>query len=226
MLLAEEMIRFDGDIGLPDMSYGWAKLTAEYLARLAHDRHGLRTICFRPFAGYGEDQDAACPFPAICRRVLDHRGARVLEVWGSGQQMRDFIHVDDCIRGILGMLDRIEDGAAVNLLDRHPDQLHRAGRHGRRTGRLAAGDPRHVRPAGRRLRPGRLHPAAGTASASGRGSTCGRASTARCGIWRSRRPMPRQRRARPDRPIRDAVATRGGGRPSARRTPHAGRRGR
>jgi GDP-L-fucose synthase len=97
------------------MSYGWAKLTAEYLARLAHARHGLRTICFRPFSGYGEDQDAAYPFPAICRRVLDNRGARVLEVWGSGQQMRDFIHVDDCIRGILGMLVRIEDGSAVNL---------------------------------------------------------------------------------------------------------------
>ena len=115
VLLAEEMIRLDGDIGLPDMSYGWAKLTAEYLARLAHQRHGLRTICFRPFSGYGEDQDAAYPFPAICRRVLDNRGARVLEVWGSGQQMRDFIHVDDCVRGILRMLDRIEDGSAVNL---------------------------------------------------------------------------------------------------------------
>lgn len=113
--LAEEMIRFDGDIGLPDMSYGWAKLTAEYLARLAHARHGLRTICFRPFSGYGEDQDPAYPFPAICRRVLDNRGARVLNVWGSGQQMRDFIHVDDCIRGILTMLERIEDGSAVNL---------------------------------------------------------------------------------------------------------------
>jgi nucleoside-diphosphate-sugar epimerase len=115
VLLAEEMIRFDGEIGLPEMSHGWAKLTAEYLARLAHDRHGLRTICFRPFAAYGEDQAAAHPFPAICRRVLDHRGARVLELRGSGQQMRDFIHVDDCVRGILGMLDRIEDGAAVNL---------------------------------------------------------------------------------------------------------------
>ncbi|TDH59418.1 NAD-dependent epimerase/dehydratase family protein [Dankookia rubra] len=115
VLLAEEMIRLDGDIGLPDMSYGWAKLTAEYLARLAHQRHGLRMICFRPFSGYGEDQDAAYPFPAICRRVLDRRGAPVLQVWGSGQQMRDFIHVDDCIRGVLGMLDRIEDGSAVNL---------------------------------------------------------------------------------------------------------------
>src|SRR5205085_2029934 len=44
VLLSEDMIRFDGDIGMPDMSYGWAKLTSEYLARLAHERHGLRTV--------------------------------------------------------------------------------------------------------------------------------------------------------------------------------------
>jgi nucleoside-diphosphate-sugar epimerase len=115
VLLAEDMIRFDSDIGMPDLSYGWAKLTAEYLARLAHARHGLRTVCFRPFSGYGEDQDAAYPFPAICRRVLAERGAAELAVWGSGRQMRDFIHVDDCIRGVLTMMERIEDGSAVNL---------------------------------------------------------------------------------------------------------------
>lgn len=85
VLLAEGMIRLSGDIGLPDMSSGWAKLTTEHLA---HDRYGLRTICFRPFTGYGEDQEAASPLPAIRRRVLRQRGARVLEVRGSSRQMR------------------------------------------------------------------------------------------------------------------------------------------
>lgn len=36
-LLTEDMIRFDGDLGMPDMTYGWAKLTCEYLARLAYE---------------------------------------------------------------------------------------------------------------------------------------------------------------------------------------------
>ena len=116
-LLREDMVSLDGaqDLGVPDMSYGWAKLTCEYLARLAHARHGLRAICFRPFSGYGEDQDAHYPFPAILRRALAQRGAPVFEVWGSGRQLRDFIHIDDGVRGILQMLDRIEDGSAVNL---------------------------------------------------------------------------------------------------------------
>ena len=109
------MISFEGDIGMPDMSYGWAKLTCEYLAHLAYEKHGLKSICYRPFSGYGEDQDDAYPFPSICKRVLANRGATVLIVWGTGTQMRDFIHIEDCVDGILTTIDQIDDAGAVNL---------------------------------------------------------------------------------------------------------------
>ena len=87
MLLKEDMISFDGDIGMPDMSYGWAKLTCEYLARLAYEKHGLKSICYRPFSGYGEDQDDAYPFPSICKRALANRGAQ--DAPGLGQRHAD-----------------------------------------------------------------------------------------------------------------------------------------
>jgi GDP-L-fucose synthase len=115
VLLKEDMISFDGDIGMPDMTYGWAKLTNEYLARLAYEKHGLKSVCYRPFSGYGEDQDDAYPFPSICKRVLANKGADVLHVWGTGTQMRDFIHIDDCIDGILLTMDKIDDANALNL---------------------------------------------------------------------------------------------------------------
>jgi GDP-L-fucose synthase len=115
VLLKEEMISFDGDIGMPDMSYGWAKLTCEYLAQLAYEKHGLKSICYRPFSGYGEDQDDAYPFPSICKRALSNRGAEVLQVWGTGTQMRDFIHIEDCMDGIFITMDQIDDAGAVNL---------------------------------------------------------------------------------------------------------------
>ena len=115
LLLTEEMISFDSDIGMPDMSYGWAKLTCEYLAQLAYEKHGLKSICYRPFSGYGEDQDDAYPFPSICKRVLAERGAKVLHVWGTGTQMRDFIHIEDCVDGVMTTIDKIDDGGAVNL---------------------------------------------------------------------------------------------------------------
>jgi nucleoside-diphosphate-sugar epimerase len=114
-LLTEDMISFDADIGMPDLMYGWAKLTHEYQARLAYEKHGLRSVTYRPFSGYGEDQDLAYPFPSICRRVIDMAGADSISVWGTGDQMRDFIHIDDCVRGIVTTMDAIEDGSAVNL---------------------------------------------------------------------------------------------------------------
>ncbi len=113
--LREEMIEFDSDLGMPDMSYGWAKLTHEYLARLAYQKHGLKSVVYRPFSGYGEDQDDAYPFPGICKRVLREKGASVIKVWGSGEQMRDFIHIEDCVDGVLRTMDQIDNADAINL---------------------------------------------------------------------------------------------------------------
>jgi GDP-L-fucose synthase len=115
VLLKEDMIDFSNDIGMPDMSYGWAKLTCEYLARLAYARHGLKSVAYRPFSGYGEDQDDTYPFPSICKRAIANKGGAELSVWGSGTQMRDFIHIDDCVRGVIATMDKIDDGDAINL---------------------------------------------------------------------------------------------------------------
>lgn len=114
-LLAEDMINFDAAIGVPDLSYGWAKLTGEYLMKLYVERYGLRAIAYRPFSGYGEDQDLAYPFPAICRRLLAEQGAAEVFVWGSGRQCRDFIHISDCIDFIWQTKELLPDGASLNL---------------------------------------------------------------------------------------------------------------
>lgn len=114
-LLVEDMIDFDDRIGMPDLSYGWAKLTHEYLARLAYDRYGLHSVIYRPFSGYGEDQDLAYPFSSICRRVIESIDSGVVELWGSGEQMRDFIYIDDCIEGVLSTMYGIKPAHACNL---------------------------------------------------------------------------------------------------------------
>lgn len=115
VLLTEDMINFDTDLGMPDMSYGWAKLTHEYLAKLAYSKHGIKSVTYRPFSGYGEDQDSAYPFPSICKRAIEQQGKEKITVWGTGDQSRDFIHIDDCVRGVLLTMDKIDDGSALNL---------------------------------------------------------------------------------------------------------------
>ena len=114
-LLKENMIDFNKHIGTPDLTYGWAKLTSEYLGKIAFEKNGLKSVCYRPFSGYGEDQHSNYPFPSICKRVLENINQKKIKVWGSGDQMRDFIHISDCVLGVVKSMDKIDDGSAINL---------------------------------------------------------------------------------------------------------------
>lgn len=112
--LTEDMIQFNGEfIGQADLTYGWSKLTGEYLALLTSAKHGHHITCYRPFSGYGEDQDMTYPFPSVLTRAL--KGEKPMTVWGSGRQMRDFIYIEDCVDGMLCAAEHIGDGSAVNL---------------------------------------------------------------------------------------------------------------
>jgi GDP-L-fucose synthase len=113
--LSEDMIRFQKEIGMPDLTYGWAKLTSEYLGILAWEKYEINSVTFRPFSGYGPDQHYSYPFPSICRRAIDYVGKTEFPIWGSGKQSRDFIHINDCIDGVLMMMDKENHGKAVNL---------------------------------------------------------------------------------------------------------------
>jgi nucleoside-diphosphate-sugar epimerase len=112
--LTENHIDFDsGKLGMPDLTYGWSKLTGEFLSRLAHAKYGIPVACVRPFSGYGEDQDLTYPTPSIALRVA--RGDDPIEVWGSGEQGRDFVHIDDCVDAFFALLDKVRDGSAANI---------------------------------------------------------------------------------------------------------------
>jgi len=116
-LLKENDINLNGfNIGMPDLSYGWAKLTCEFLGKLAYERHGIHSVVYRPFSGYGPTQDDTYPFPSIIKRGLKFNiNEKVFKVWGSGKQMRDFIHITDCVKGVFATKDQIIDGSAINL---------------------------------------------------------------------------------------------------------------
>src|SRR5258706_9897327 len=111
--LRESDLDFVSNLGIPDMTYGWGKLTGEDLRRIAFTKYGIHVACVRPFSGYGEDQEEVYPVPAIAKRVA--RRDDPLIVWGDGLQGRDFIHISDCINAFYIALDNIHDGSAVNI---------------------------------------------------------------------------------------------------------------
>ncbi len=100
-------------VPMPDMTYGWSKLTGEYLAYVFARSTGVPAWSVRPFSGYGEDQDPSYPIPAIGGRAA--RREDPLVVWGSSLQGRDFVHIDDCIRAMRSAIRVIEDGSGINI---------------------------------------------------------------------------------------------------------------
>lgn len=93
---------------LPRDPYAWVKLTGEHLCRHL-SRQGVPVTVIRPFSGYGEDQAPQYPFRAILDRAL--RGERPIKVWGSGDQVRDWLHIDDFVGAIVHLLDRAPCGS-------------------------------------------------------------------------------------------------------------------
>lgn len=86
------------DVRTPDQTYGWSKLTGEILAKYATEA-GLKVHVFRPFSGYGGDQDLDYPFPSFIARAL--RRDDPFQIWGDGTQQRDFIHIRDVVGAVL-----------------------------------------------------------------------------------------------------------------------------
>ena len=115
--LAESLLNFTTTrIGMPDMTYGFAKLAGEYLAKFAAEKYGLDVKIYRPFGGYGEDQDFNYPFPSIIKRVLDRDQFQTILL----RTIKD-LHLDphahiDLIDEIIPVL-RLPDRACGDRLD-------------------------------------------------------------------------------------------------------------
>jgi nucleoside-diphosphate-sugar epimerase len=95
----------------PDLTYGWSKLTGEYLAKFAEE-NGIRVNVFRPFSGYGTDQDLSYPFPSFIDRAKNKLDP--FQIWGNGKQVRDFIHIRDIVAAVDEAIKQDVNGA-VNL---------------------------------------------------------------------------------------------------------------
>lgn len=104
-LLVESYVRPEGYVGEPDGLAGLAKLAGERMAYGAATQHGLDVLVIRPFSGYGPHQSRDHAVTAILERAI--RRENPLVVWGSGDQIRDYIHVSDIVGATLA---KVEEG--------------------------------------------------------------------------------------------------------------------
>lgn len=108
--LAEGMV---GPFYEADNMYGWAKLMGEMTLRAFHAEYGLKAAIGRFFTVYGERGYESHAITAMVARAF--LGQDPLRVWGDGSAIRNWTHVDDIVRGLLLLAERVEDATAVNL---------------------------------------------------------------------------------------------------------------
>ena len=101
----------DGERAGPRAVYAHAKRDAEVLlSAQARGADGLPVTIVRPFNIVGPGQSApGMVLPALARAA---RLGERLPVHGSGRQERSFLHVDDCVRATLALL---EESAARSI---------------------------------------------------------------------------------------------------------------
>lgn len=87
----------------PDSEYGWEKLFSERLYLNYAKNHGLRVRIarlhnvFGPLGTWNNGREKAPA--ALCRKIAQSTNNEI-EVWGTGNQLRSFLYIDECINGI------------------------------------------------------------------------------------------------------------------------------
>jgi GDP-D-mannose 3',5'-epimerase len=102
----------------PESGYGWSKLMGEYEAGLMTQETGIPSAVLVLHNVYG----APCDFdparsqviPSLVRKAIRHPEEEFV-VWGSGEQGRAFVHVDDVVDGLVAALERGMNEGPIQL---------------------------------------------------------------------------------------------------------------
>lgn len=97
--------------------YGWMRRCLERISEFAASKSKLGIALVRPTAVYGRydnfDPVTSHVIPALIRRAVAREDP--FEVWGTGNEVRDFLHVTDLARGCLLMLEKHAVCDPVNI---------------------------------------------------------------------------------------------------------------
>jgi UDP-glucose 4-epimerase len=108
--LREEMVAAPYEA---DDLYGWAKLMAELSLKAYYDQYGVRSAACRYFTAYGPRCGENHAVMAMIARAFVRRDP--FEVWGTGEQIRNWTYIDDIVDGTIRAAEAIDDATAVNL---------------------------------------------------------------------------------------------------------------
>jgi len=97
--------------------YGWMRRYLERIGEFVSSKSDMKIALVRPTAVYGRwdnfDPVTSHVIPALIRKAVEKQDP--YEVWGSGEEVRDFLHISDLARGCLLMLEKYATCDPINL---------------------------------------------------------------------------------------------------------------
>ncbi|NUQ06313.1 MAG: NAD-dependent epimerase/dehydratase family protein, partial [Anaerolineae bacterium] len=102
----------EDDLPQPVSPYGVSKLAAEHLCVLYTKNFGVPTVSLRYFTVYGPRQRPDMAFHKFIRAAIE---GRPIEIYGDGEQTRDFTFVSDAVDANLAAMERGRPGAVYNI---------------------------------------------------------------------------------------------------------------
>ena len=106
-----------GDPELSNLGYGWAKRVGELQAKMHAKEFGMKVSIIRPMNAYGPrddfDPETSHVIPALIRKIINAKTE--VSIWGSGNQTRSFVYVDDVARGMLIALEKLTAPDPINI---------------------------------------------------------------------------------------------------------------
>ena len=101
--------------------YALAKIAGIKLCQAYRTQYGADFISAMPTNLYGPydnfDLETSHVIPALMRKTHEAKlnNQNKIKVWGTGEPLREFMHVDDCADGIIFLLENYSDMEHVNL---------------------------------------------------------------------------------------------------------------
>lgn len=118
--IKEEYI-LTGELEETNSAYAVAKIAGIELIKSYRKQYGYSWISVIPTNLYGPNDnfelETSHVLPALIRKIVNAKANNFNEVilWGSGNPLRDFLHVDDLAKGILVCLEKYDEPTPINI---------------------------------------------------------------------------------------------------------------